>query len=255
MSSPIFIDGNWTVAAAVNTPQLSQPFPGDAGLYVLTQDFMQLAANFTALALNTAHPTFTDYVLTGESKPQPLDGGAQRWTRTYCKVPATRNDGGCIAYRFIGLAAQITQVGGSITQNLIGRPRYSRTVNCRIQHDYYLVGTGGTYTDETGIPLLPETQYYVPLGTTKINSGVTTFTPVYSSGNPLQALTGLPVDYLNDNATINGILFSAPQATIPSRTQYVNMIVNGTEIIAEGSKVTRWQGNIWDRVTVYIVAQ
>ncbi|MDB6022935.1 MAG: hypothetical protein JWQ04_2792 [Pedosphaera sp.] len=252
---PIFTDGDFTAATAISKPFLSQPFPGDAGLYLLTQDFMQFTDSFAALALNTAHPIFTTYFLTGESRPADLGGGIIRWTRTYCQVPASRNDGGSTAYRFIGYANQTNVVSGTVTVNLLGRPRFTRVVDCRIQHDYYMVGAGGAYADETGIPLLQEQLYYVPLGNSTLTSGVLTYAPLYPQANPLQALTGNAVDYLNDNQTYSGIAFSAPPATVPSRTAYLAMVAAGTYIVAEASKPTRWQGNIWDRVTTYVRAQ
>lgn len=252
--TPLYVDGDFTVATAISTPIFSQPFAGDNGEYVLTQAFQQFAANFAPLALNTVHPSFASYVLTSESPLQDIGAGIVTWMRTYCKVPATRSDGGCISYPFIGFTAQTTIVG-SVSTTLAGRPRFTEVVNARIQHDYYLVGSGGTYTDQTLIPINIEQRYYVPYGNIAISSGTTTFTPLYAAGSTLAILTGNQTDYLNDNVTVSGVAFSAPQASVPSRSAYTAMMIAGSEIVAEPSKVVRWMGNIWDRQTVYILAR
>ena len=252
--SVLYVDGDFTVATAVSKPRYSQPFQGDSGFYVLQQDFQQFVDNFAPLALNTPHPVYATFFLTNESAHQTMDGGVIRWTRTYCQVPSSRNDVSSINYRFIGYAFQTTSVG-SVISTLVGRPRVTRTVAARVQHDYYLVGTGGTYTNPSGIPILLEQAYYTPLGNTVTTTGGgTTFTPFYLAGNPLQALTGNAVDFLNDNTSWLGVAYSDTQ-TVPSRTDYLALVTSGAEIIAEGSKLSRWQGNIIDRTTVYIKAQ
>lgn len=266
-SPPAYVDGDLTVATEVGKPRLTQPFAGDNGEYVLQQDFMQFLANFTPLALNTAFPTapYSSYLLTGESPLQNLDAGIVKWTRTYCLVPASRSDPGSTPYRFIGYAGQITLVGSTLI-SFVGRPRFTRVVKCRVQHDYFLIGTGGL-TDDSAITLFLEQGYYTPLGTTTTSGGVTTLTPLYPITNTLQQVTGNMVDNLNDNATWLGTSFSAT-LTVPTRTQYLALITAGTplpnqagtgcrtgEIIAVGSTLSRWQGNILDRQTTYIYAQ
>ena len=57
--------------------------------------------------------------------------------------------------------------------------------------------------------------------------------------------------YLADAYTIGAITFLA---TSPTRTAYAALIAAGTEIVAEDSRLTRWQGNMWLRQTRYVVA-
>ena len=244
-----YTDGDFTSPVAISRPRLSQPFAGDAGEYMLKQDFMVNAANFSPLALSTAYPSdpFTSYILTGESELQNRDAGVVTWTRTYCQIPSQRNDGASMAYRFIGYQAVIAASGGITTAYTPGRNRFVRTVPSRIQHDYFLA------TDPTTIALIQEQFYYVPLGSFAVSGTTGTYTKTYPDGNPLQALTGNPVDYLFDAWAIGG--FSSPQGSVPTLSDYKAIVVAGGYIVAQASTLSRWQGNIWDRATVYVLAQ
>lgn len=256
---PVYVDGDFTVATAISKPRLSQPFQGDSGEYVLQQDFMQAVDSFVALGFNTAYTTapYTDYVLVGESPLANHDAGIVSWTRTYAKVPAQRSDPSSYSYRFIGYETQIVVDSGDPTKSFryIGRPRFTREVASRIQHDYFLIGTGGLATQNL-IPLLLEQAYYIPLGFQQFGPGtINTFTPTYPITNALQQLTGNQVDFITDTVTFAGNAFVNSAGTIPSRTDYLAMVTAKSEIIAAGSKLTRWMGNIIDRATTYIVAQ
>lgn len=250
MSVISYTDGDFTVPMAISRPRLSQPFAGDNGEYMLKQDFMINADNFSPLALNTAHylSAFSTYFLTGESEFQNRDAGVITWTRTYCRIPSLRNDGGSMSYRYIGYQVNI----GTNTYSP-GRNRFARTVASRIQHDYYMVGAGGSYADQTLIPLIQEQLYYIPIGSFSISGGVGTFTPVYPDGNPLQALTGQQVDFLFNTWNQGG--FSSSTSSKPSLATYQALVAAGGYIVAQASTLQRWQGNIWDRSTIYVLAQ
>jgi hypothetical protein len=116
-----------------------------------------------------------------------------------------------------------------------------------------MVGSGGSYSDPTLIPLIQEQLYYMPIGSFAVSGGTGTFTPVYPDGNPLQALTGQQVDFLFDSWSSGG--FTSSQHSYPSLTAYKALVVAGGYIVAQASTLSRWQGNIWDRSTVYVLAQ
>lgn len=243
-------DGDFTTASAVTDPHFTAPFDGDNGRYVLEEEYVIDNDYFLGqiLALNTAHLTYPTYFLTNESEPQPtIAPGIVRWKRTYCAVPATRNDEGSLAYNFIGYWGKTAGlVGDAITFPIIGRGRVSETVKCRIQNDYFLCGTGGSYTTPANIPLILEQRYYFPLGSI---SG-STFTPAYTPGSLNDILYGSATDNLWDAAAWGYII-----PTYPTRANYQAAIVAGTEIVAEPSVLTRWKGNIYQRVTKYILPQ
>lgn len=257
-----YVDG-MTVAQPVSVPQFTQPFDGVAEDYVLTQDFMQLLANYTDLALNTPHPDYPTFYLVKEGPKQPQGGGVVKWTRTYAQVPATRYDYSTYAYNLIGFQATgtYTSVDAAILALLtLGRRRVVKSLPCTIQYDYFAVDPTatipGSYTDPSLIPVIQEFKYYQPLGEITYSGGWI-FTPAY--GNPtLAALYGLPVDYLNDGS---GFLGSPNQqyqgmvlGTVPTRTAYMAMVTANTPIAAEPSALARWMGNIYVRTIKYVIA-
>jgi len=259
-TAPFYLDGDWTTAAAAGNVRFEQPFAGDKNDYVLVQDFMQFTANFTPLALNTAHPVYTTYFLVAESELQDTGGGISRWTRKYAQVPQPRNDYLSYAYSFIGYFGKIANLVTSSTFPVLGRNRLQLTVPCRSLNEYFIWIDGNTIKDSTGtniytgtpgqatpesIPVILGQRYYVPAGTVP-SPGV--FVATYPAGSPQDIAYGTAQDYIWDAPAFGGVI-----PTIPSRTTYQTLINNGTEIVAEDSQVSRWLGNIYLRVTKYIL--
>jgi len=146
-------------------------------------------------------------------------------------------------------------VFGINVTNITGRDRRSITAPSRLAHDFFLVGSGGSFSSAGKIPFIKAQQYYwtaVP---------GTTIDPT----NPF-----FWTDYLADSPP-----FSLP--TIPSRTTYVGWMNNAlsmgwdgdpadpvaaghtpvkpSQIAAEDSRFTRWMGNIWLRQTRFVLAR
>ncbi len=251
--STLFYSDIDTTSLKVGKARFSQPFMGDNGEYLLDQDFQVDIGSFAPLALNTVHPDFATYHLVGESPLQDLGGGQMKWTRTYAQVPALRNDYSSISYNFIGylgvFPVQIGLTPGS--PQLLGRPRFTAVVNCRIQSDYFLVGTGGSYTIASAIPQIYEQKYYVPSGTWQASGITFVFVPLYTDPT-LQALYGIPCEYIYD--TTGPLALSIAVPSVPTRSQYDAMRIAQTEIVAENSSLSRWRGNIYVRTTKYVVA-
>lgn len=253
-----FTDGDFTTATARSHPRFSQPFEGDNGEYIIEQDFEVDKDYFQALPLNTAHndgiKPYKDYILVKEGPLSNAGPSIVSWTRTYAMLPATRNDPSTTTYTFIGFLGNlfpITFVGNPTIPP--GRNPFSQVVKCRVQNDYFLLGpdqyNNTLYTSLNDIPLIQKTQYY--LGPGYWTAGPT-WVPLYS--DPVrQASHGLPLTAIWD---ISGSLaISGPGvAPTPTRTQYETWMTNKTEIVAETSTLSRWQGNIIQRQTKYIVA-
>lgn len=225
--SVIYTSGDFTVATACTLPELSAPLAGQKKNYILTQDFIQLEANFVPLDLNTAYPTapFTSYVLVSEENKRDIGGNRVRWTRVYAQVPDSYDEpGGNYSYNFIGIFGNF----GIQFTTVTGRDRFTRIVPVHLQRDFYLVGAGGSYPDWQSIPVVDVTIYYYS-------------TPIYQ------------VDYIGDNPPLT-------IATVPSSTQYVALVnadaadETSFSIIVEPSSITRWQGNIYMRETRAIKA-
>jgi hypothetical protein len=213
-----FFDGNWSGARFTGPHRPVFPFAGQTYFYI-EQDCRQDRTHWAPMAIGTAHPTLVGFALLQESAPTHVGGGVLEWTRTYGPRPQAWSDYDTHAYSFIGLFGTF----GINVIEVTGRERFTETVPSRRLHDYFLVGPGGDFADPSQIPILPAQQYYL--------------------GSPT-----LTLDYLADSPPFN-------QATSPSRSAYLAMVDAGAEIVAEDSSIQRWMGNIWERVTRYIVAR
>ena len=260
--APIYVSNDFTVAAAVNKPEFSMPFEGVNTNYLMTQDFMMFLANFSALPLNTAHPEYPAFLLVNEGPQKDMGGGVIKWTRTYALLPAPRNDFTSLAYSFIGFYGATASLAAAATFPVIGRARPTLTVACRVQYDYFLWVDSNTIKDSTGanvftgtpgtatpdnIPVIFGQRYYTPKGTVPVPGS---FIPTYPAGSLNDILFGTPVDFIYDPSDFGGFI-----PTIPSRTQYNTLVANQTEIVAEDSTTSRWHGNMYQRVSKYIVAR
>ncbi len=174
-----------------------------------------------------------------------------------------------------------------------GRARFTRAVTSRVSHDYfkiagadawdgslsYLVGnivryaaTTSTYVCIAAVAPTATTPNSDPTHWTLISTydyatpgDIPSLTEqLYVNTNYVAAYTGLYTDFLMDN--IGGLT-----ATVPSTTTYSAWVTNAgsygfsggvapggtnpSQIIAEDSRLSRWQGNIWLRQTRTVLAQ
>jgi len=249
-------DAPFEIAAPNGQPSFSEPFDGVNVAYLLEQEYVQRESYWSPLPLNTPHDVYTNYLLVKESSLAPLGGDVVKWKRTYAQVPSTRNDYTSVAYQFIGLTGWYYVFTSSPTINVAGRRRFTKTVTARIQYDYFLVGTT-TYPTASSIPAIQAQKYYIRIGTINSTSGSpVSFSATYTLGSSDDVNQGLPTDFISDDITVSGSIFQfGVIPTVPTRTQYMAWIKNQTEIVAEDSKLTRWQGNIFVRETLYIKAQ
>ena len=216
----IVYDGDFTTASAVRAPVYSSPLPHTNERLILRQEFEQLASSFSPEALNTAHPDASSFKLVEESDGEAIGGGLIRWTRTYAKVPSTWSEpAGNIAYNFIGLVG----VWGVNVDEVTGRERFTLPVQVKVTREYFLTGTGGSYTTGLDIPVIQEQRYIY------INEW-------------------LPVDYLSDSPP-----YETP--TTPSSSEYAGMVDAGELIVIEPSLIYRWLGQIFVRETRYVRAR
>lgn len=228
-----YSDGKWDQATAAEFLAVS-PFvkqvalDGINELLVGTQDYTCQRDSFIPLALNTAHPDDSNFVLVKEDNFQNLGGDIVQWTRTYAKNPAAWDNegsysepGGTMAYAFIGFVG----VTGINVDAVTGRERQVQTVGVRLHREFFLTGPGQTYEDPNDIPIIEEQEYFY--------------------GDPSD---GLKTDFLGDSPPLD-------EETTPSRTEYVAMITGGDEIPVQASVVTRWMGNIFMRETRYVLAK
>lgn len=226
------LDSDYTTAAAVGQLRVSYPFSamGDNVTKFYEQDYQQLLVNFSPLTINSVCPWDGAAYLVEETELRKVLGGVVQWTRRYANIPQSRDDASSIAFQFPGLFASYTS--DDVTTTITLRYPQTWTVNCRVHMDYYLVGAGGTYANILAIPAIQRQYFYVPVYNGTINT------------LPGQ---GADVTFLNPAAS------SSP--TSPTTETYQSWLASGYEFAAEASQLSRWKGNIFQRVTKYVVAR
>jgi len=98
----------FTSAVTVGLPVWETVIPAQNDKVLFRQSFMQLAASYSPLALDTAYtaagsygvPTGATYYLVGEENFADMAGGMMQWERVYAKVPNSWSDGEEFAYTF-----------------------------------------------------------------------------------------------------------------------------------------------------------
>jgi len=219
------------VAAACSLPEFFAISPATTAEYAFRQDFMQLRANFTPTALDTAHPStgmtpdFSDYFLVKEEDRKDMGNGLVKWTRTYAKLPASYDEFESFAYHFIGYGG-VVMTGSAFYVAVTGRQRFTRIVASRVANEFYQ-----TSDPRADIPSI--------LGQRYVTGG--------------DEFPGIDVDFLMDAGTVAGVTYIA---TVPSATEYKALVTAETEIVAEDSRIERMfgSGNLWVRKTRYVVA-
>jgi len=253
-------DGDFTTAQPISAVRYSAPIPGVNVDYVAEQDFCQLQANFSPIAVGTIHPTLANFYLMQETPLHPTEvADIMKWTRIYAKVPATHNLPASVVYTFIGYVGNtMTITGPGGPAGTFGRPRFTKTVAARQQFDYFRLD-GTTYSSIEDIPVIQEQRYYAPT-----NAGV--FLQIHSDwiGYTTDILYPTP-----GSATgISGVT-NAAYSAYPTRSVYESWIANNNallasppvtvsslnEIVATASELDLWMGNIVRRKTVWILPQ
>lgn len=226
-AAPTYLDGLQTSAIAVSAFVKQTALEGVKDLLLGNQEFSQDADSFTPTALNTPHPddptpSTPTWILVEETNFQDLGANVRQWTRRYARKPDDYSEmGGTIAYNFIGFYG----VFGLNVPAVTGRGRFVEVVPVRVQRDFFLIGPEAycDYTTPQEIPVIQEQIYYIT--------------------DPEQK-----TDYLGDDTILD-------TPSTPTRTDYEAMIAAQDEIVAQASKVERWQGNIYVRETFYIIAK
>ncbi len=340
--APLFTSGGqnasgtyvgFTTAQPVGLPVFESPIPSTTAEYLFRQPFMQFRANFTPTALGTPHPSsgltpdYSTYFLVNEGDRRDIEGGLVRWIRTYAIKPASHDEPESYPGSFFGYLGttyaflaptQSTQGGYQVVSTITGRPRFTRTVDCRVQHDYFIAGPSGgglvtpDYSTPFDIPVYPaqvsraglagfpgdpnpgiyvdyvgdETAGIVPTvpplhpddGASHPNPAetynnystwVTNAVAGFSGSDPIPTLLWssavvYTVGALVYRAFVAGVsvtkffickLAVGPSATPPESdgTHWTQLVLPG-QMIAEDSRLSRWNGNIFLRQTRFILA-
>ena len=286
-NAPRWADGDFTAASPVSLPVFSSPIAATTKEYLLMQDFMQYRANFSALALNTAHPSsgltpdYSAFKLVSEGDRRDIQGGVVKWTRTYGIAPDSYSDFETYPYGFIGSATILPDA------TIVTRLTQVWNVPTRLQHDFFLVGSGLTYTDAGAIPkiLAMRYVYQAVIGGATFGGVINETQQLNPVGSTLQTWpTSDQYNLMIADALANGwsatvsnviletsnTLSGGPPPTSGHMAGTVKTGQLGTAVLdtgsggnstlggqipVEDSKIVRWQGNIWERITRYALAQ
>ena len=223
-ANPTYTDGSYAAAFATSLPVFSAPFAaeGVTANYLLTQKWCQQLASFAPLALDTAHPDYPNYGLASESEKADLGGGMVEWTRTYAQLPDSfSRPGGNYSFTF----PQIIGIVGVGPNNYGYTQRFGFTKAVAVKRtlDFFRTATPLT------IALIPAFR-------------------IYFLDEPL-----LEQSYVSDANSYSG-------ETVPTATEYAALVtadetVDSYSLVTEMSRLTQWQGNIWQRETLYVKAQ
>jgi len=127
------------VAVTVGPVEWLTAFEGQNDRVYFRQQYQQDIASWTPLALNTAHPTGTTYLLVRESEIQNVGGGQQRWYRYYACTPPQRVEYTSYAAQFPGIYAK--------------RDPLAATTQAKITYDYFLIGSMPTLSQESRVTI------------------------------------------------------------------------------------------------------
>ena len=228
-------DGTFTTATLHGPPRRSHPFNGDLSSYLIEQDFMVAFTSYTPLALNTAHPTFTTAYLVAESGLSDVGGGIAQFTRTFATIPTARDEYESFTAFFPGLidtGAATPPYNQWWAGAGSGTDPQTKKVPSRLSHEYFLCAAGQTFTTPGAITIIAEQIF------------------------TLDSNTLARIEYLLPA----GVFWSDSD---PTREEWITLQGGGTglgtganagEFVAEDSDISRWMGNIWERVTRYVKA-
>ncbi len=183
---------------------------GDTTHIVVTQEYFVLAEDYTPPTLNTSMTVnATTVYLVDDTTPQKADAGLVVYTRRWSSIPATHYEPTSFAATLPGLE----DVRNSLPF----------AMNGRIKTEFFLVGSGLTYTTFDAIPIVQASTAY---GSGGSSAGQL---PLFGGG------------------------FFLDTTTVPTAATYLTAVTTdaGTATSytykATASELTRYAGNIWMR--------
>lgn len=290
-ANPTFTDGDYSVASATSAFIQQPGFEGDNTPYLGTQTFVQAKASFAPLALGTAHPDDATFKLTREDSFTDLGAAVIQWVRHYAKVPAQRIEMRALAWTLPGLGmggsnpiVPVSSVTGITTATTFYN---SVTITTASAHGLsvgnYVVIYLADPADRFGSQLYTTAQVLTAPSTTTftVAQGVLGSQPAasvqkYTPGSidarkpetrtvPAKVVfdyfetadpTTVPLLEPTRIVDVNGLVTDTylPNTT-PTLAAYLAQVAAGDWLVAQTSNPRRWQGNIWERETIYVKAQ
>ena len=266
-----------------------RPFDDLTAELLFRENYIQTVESCITAALDTPHELYPDCYLVSEGQRENI-GGFYKWTRTYARIPASRQvfEGYSWLIPGIGTGAIFAAQGISSATNAAGVTTLScagdttAAIGDSVSISYTFVdGVTGTQYGRNvirtvlsgggatlGVSIISE-----PGGTISYNSA-----RKIEPGRPAEALevgSSLQFDYylpgvsvgvatpfdipvidelqIYDGDGIKVNLFAAD--TVPTTTEWRASIAAGEKVCVVASIVRRWQGNIFERSTRYCIAR
>lgn len=276
-------------AVAIGPRQWESPFDDTSEALVFRQEYYQDATQFQTLALDTPHDSIPDAYLVAEG-PRDDRGGYVRWTRTYAKIPPSRQVFESYSWTVpgIGSEAVYAAVNISSTSSAAGvttittASSSTATVGDSVQVSYTftdgvtgtqygrsvlricLTGTSGTTVKvdliaEPGGTITYQTLKKVEPGRDPYTEEVGSllqldyFLPGVSAGiATVQDIPLIEPVTIYDNTGRQTTSFSA--TTSPTLTTWRAKVAAEDYVCAVRSIPRRWMGNIYERATRYVKA-
>ena len=255
LPTPIYLSATkagqgWGVAVPVAAAIFSDvlPFPsGDKSK--LEQEFQQQNDSWAATAFNTVHAEYPGYYLQAESPRADIGGGMVKWRRTYMAVPPSYSFWENISYTFPAYPGYLILPSGSSTPVGRGTVTPPNGVTCRVQYDYFMVGSGQTYATFGLIPDVAVQTYKgllntyfsieppMVVGPGSVHIGTMYFLETVPNQSTYQAWVA--------NAAAHG--WASGTAAAPG--------AYGQGQICVSCKPQQIIGNIWARVSKFVLAQ
>lgn len=279
-----------TLATPNGPPTWERPFKDLTEPLVIRQNYIQDAAKFTALALDTPHPDFPDMYLVDEGPREDI-GGFFKWERTYAKIPPARTQSEGYAWYVPGIGSGAIYAAQSITatSNASGvttitaasSPTISVGDQCSVSYNFIDGVTGTSYGRvvlRTALTGTSGTTVKVDLIAEAGGTMVFTFIKKVEPGRvpeSLEVASQIQLDYWLPGVSA-GVpdAFSIPlircleiydgtgtkvqsftSSTTPTIAQWRAQVAAKSKVCVVSSVVRRWMGNIYERATRYCIAQ
>lgn len=238
---PTLLDGSVFEASAVSIRRFSTPFR-DNVLVMFDQEFVQMASRWKPLPLDTKDKDFPQFVLVDESSLSPIGSGMARWTRTYARLPAQRDEFESYVFTYPGMIGSALSFGGGPAITIdAGRESFSTRVTARLHLDFWHVGFSPGIRTAQDIPIIEA------------------FEPVINTGVAGVGLRGFKAALLGANTVPTSQEYADKMRTStvappvgPFSAPSFPIVTGSHEIVAEDSIVSVWMGNIWQRQTRYV---
>ena len=283
-------DGDYTTPLPDGARRWLRPFDDNFSQVMFEQDYQQFEDSFSPLTLDTPNDDFSDAYLVREGELSALGGGVVKWTRTYARIPASRQVFEGYSWLIPGIDTgaifptqaiiDATDAAGVTTITCDGAA--FNAIGDRLSISYTFVdGVTGTQYGRTvirtvlsgggitvGVALISEpggTIYYLsarkiepgrPAEALEVGSSLQF--DYYLPGVSVGVATPFDIPVIGELQIYNGDgikvnVFAAD--TVPTITQWRDSIAANEKVCVVASIVRRWQGNIFERSTRYCIAR